>query len=116
MEQNKDYNIAVGSRIRETREKMRLSREAFSEKCDISSSFLSAIENGKKSLTAKTLYKICNMSGVTADYLILGKESSKQEAVMTEKLLEPLDTQSRTFAVQILSDYVEAINAAKSSK
>ncbi len=52
---DKDYNLLVGLRIREIRESMHLSREKFSEKCDISPSFLSDVERGKKSLTTKTI-------------------------------------------------------------
>ena len=40
MDMEKDYNLMVGLRIREIRESMRLSREKFSEKCDISSSLM----------------------------------------------------------------------------
>lgn len=69
---NKDYNLIVGLRIREVRESMHLSREKFSEKCDISASFLADVERGKKSLTAKTIYKICNAYNISADYIILG--------------------------------------------
>ena len=36
----KDFNLIIGLRIREIRESMHLSREKFSEKCDISPSFL----------------------------------------------------------------------------
>ena len=52
---DKDYNLFVGLRIREIRESLHLSREKFSEKCDISPSFLSDVERGKKSLTSKTI-------------------------------------------------------------
>lgn len=69
---NKDYNLIVGLRIREVRESMHLSREKFSERCDISASFLADVERGKKSLTAKTIYKICNACNISADYIILG--------------------------------------------
>ena len=55
MNMEKDFNLIVGLRIREIRESMHLSREKFSEKCDISTSFLSDIERGKKSLTSKTI-------------------------------------------------------------
>lgn len=62
----------VGLRIREIRESMHLSREKFSEKCDISTSFLSDVERGKKSLTSKTIYKICTACNISADYIVLG--------------------------------------------
>ena len=69
---DKDYNLMVGLRIREIRETMHMSREKFSEKCDISTSFLSDVERGKKSLTAKTIYKICSACNISADYVVLG--------------------------------------------
>lgn len=77
----KDYNLTVGLRIREIREAMHLSREKFSEKCDISTSFLADIERGKKSLTARTIYKICAACNISADYVILGhKEGFDKDA------------------------------------
>lgn len=48
MELDKDFNLIIGLRIREVREVLHMTREQFSEKCDISTSFLSAVENGKK--------------------------------------------------------------------
>lgn len=66
------YNHEVGFRIRSTRETMGLSRESFSELCSISSSFLSDVERGNKSITIKTLNKICTVSNVSADYIVFG--------------------------------------------
>ena len=43
MSVDKEYNLMVGLRIREVRESMHLTRERFSEKCDISTSFLADI-------------------------------------------------------------------------
>ena len=56
---DKDFNLMVGLRIREARESLHLSREKFSEKCDISPSYLADVERGKKNPTARTIYKIC---------------------------------------------------------
>ena len=59
MEFTKELNLAVGLRIRETREGLKMTREQFSEMCGISASFLASIESGAKAITSKTLYKIC---------------------------------------------------------
>lgn len=48
MELKNDYNLTVGLRIREIREALRMTREQFSEICDISDSFLADIERGKR--------------------------------------------------------------------
>lgn len=86
MMMDKDYNLMVGLRIREIREAMHLSREKFSEKCDISTSFLADIERGKKSLTAKTIYKICTACNISADYIIGGHKEGFDKDVGIEVL------------------------------
>jgi transcriptional regulator with XRE-family HTH domain len=83
---SKDYNLVVGLRIREVRETMHLSREKFSEKCDISESFLADVERGKKSLTSKTIYKICNACNVSADYIVLGHKKDFDKDMIIEVL------------------------------
>lgn len=114
MEPSKDYNFSVGMRIREVRDSLNLSREAFSEKCDISSSFLSAVESGKKAITSKTLYKICTATGVSADYLILGKKENV-EVDMTLEMMKSLDPNSRAYAFQIMRNYTAAVKTSKIS-
>ena len=86
MVMEKDYNLMVGLRIREIRESLRLSREKFSEKCDISPSFLADIERGKKSLTAKTVYKICAAYNISADYIVLGHKEGFDRDIGIEVL------------------------------
>lgn len=75
-----ELNIAVGTRIRTIRENMGYTRERFCDLCDISDSFLSDVERGNKSLTTKTLYKICRSTNASADYILFGKtETSPSE-------------------------------------
>lgn len=83
---DKDYNLMVGLRIREIRESMHLSREKFSEKCDISTSFLADVERGKKSLTSKTIYKICDACNISADYIVLGHKEGFDKDIGIEIL------------------------------
>ena len=71
-----EINISIGSRIRQVRENMGYTREHFSELCDISDSFLSDVERGNKSLTTKTLYKICTSANISADFIVLGNDTS----------------------------------------
>jgi|GEM_PF-1092644 len=90
-----------------------MTRAEFSEKCDISESFLAAVESGKKSITSKTLYKICTALNVSADYFILGKNNDFKTDTALE-LLNSLDDFSRESAMQILNQYVIAINNVRS--
>ena len=54
MEIDKDFNLTVGLRIREIREAYQMTQAQFSEKCDLSESFLASVERGKKRVTSKT--------------------------------------------------------------
>lgn len=98
---DKDYNLLVGLRIREIRESMHLSREKFSEKCDISPSFLSDVERGKKSLTAKTIFKICTACNISADYIVLGHKEGFDKDVGIE-LLNSFNDEEMEHIINIL--------------
>lgn len=108
MEIEKDYNLMVGLRIREVRESMHLTREKFSEKCDISPSFLADIERGNKSLSAKTIYKICSACNVTADYIIFGHKSGFDRDIVMELLRSYSDEQ-----LEHISNILYEINQLK---
>jgi len=106
---NKEYNVLVGMRIRQTRELLSLSREKFSEKCGISNSFLADIERGKKGLSSETLYKICTGANISPTYIILGTETSSDVSAVVE-LLNRLEPKYIDSAVGILKEFIKAVN------
>ena len=106
---NKDFNLVVGMRIRQTREHLFLSREKFSEKCGISSSFLADIERGKKGLSSETLYKICTGANISPSYIILGTDISSDAHAVTE-LLNQLDQKYMDSVIGILKEFINAVN------
>lgn len=75
MQLNKE-DIDIGERLRSVRENMHMTREKFSEKIDITDSFLGQIERGERALSAKTLKKVAKYTGISADYLLFGKDSN----------------------------------------
>lgn len=68
----------VGKRLHRIRSQLDLTREQFSEKVGISPQFLAEIENGKKGMSAETLYKICSRFSISANYLLFGRTSTSQ--------------------------------------
>ena len=77
MQFNKE-DIDIGERLRGLRESMRMTREEFSEKIDITDSFLGQIERGERSLSVKTLKKVVRYTGISADYLLFGKDTNNE--------------------------------------
>ena len=63
----------VGKRIAKLRELLGYNQEQYSQKINISRSALSKIEIGDRSPSIDLLIEIAELSGVTLDYLILGR-------------------------------------------
>ena len=67
----------LGKRIKDARERLKMSQFTLYEKTGISTTQISAYENGKKNLGLATLAKIASALGLSLDQLYFGSESSK---------------------------------------
>lgn len=81
---------AIGSRIRQTREKNHYTREELAEYAGISSKFLYEIEKGQKGFSATSLLKICKALDVSCDYILTGENSTKCSDELTD-IIESFD-------------------------
>ena len=61
-------------RIRKAREDLGYTREKFAEKLDVSVSYLAELERGRTGISVKMLIKVCNVLGLSADYVLFGKD------------------------------------------
>lgn len=61
-------------RIRKAREDLGYTREKFAEKLDVSVSYLAELERGRTGISVKLLVKVCNVQGLSADYVLFGNE------------------------------------------
>lgn len=62
------------TRIRRAREDAGYTREKFAELVNVSVSYMAEVERGRTGVSLKTLSAICNLLGLSADYLIFGAE------------------------------------------
>ncbi len=67
------------TRIRKARENMGYTREKFAEKLDVSVSYLAELERGKTGISVKMLTKVCNILGLSADYVLFGEERKEDD-------------------------------------
>ncbi len=67
------------TRIRKARENMGYTREKFAEKLDVSVSYLAELERGRTGISVKMLTKVCNILGLSADYVLFGEERKEDE-------------------------------------
>ncbi len=86
-----DYNLLVpiGNRISARRKELKLTQAELAERCDITPSHLSDIENGKVNVTVCTLSQLALHLTTSIDYLVHGirlsntLSATEQEAVKT---------------------------------
>lgn len=107
-----DFLKQVGTRIREKRDALGISREAFSEMIGISPNFLAQIESGKKGMSISTLYKVCTGLSASADYIVLGKEKENDISGITE-ILRNIPPESLPYAEDIIKSFAVAITNRK---
>ena len=61
-------------RIRTAREDQGYTREKFADKLDVRVSYMAELERGRTGISVKMLIKICNLLGLSADYVLFGTE------------------------------------------
>ena len=83
--------------IRKAREDLGYTREKFAEKLDVSVSYLAELERGRTGISVKMLVKVCNVLGLSADYILFGsdrqEDAQRLDAIhrIDEKYLPLLD-------------------------
>ncbi len=85
-------NLEIGVRIRSIREELCMSRNVFSEKVDISESYLAQLENGSKSLGTTALMSISEYTGYSTDYILFGKDADNDYAKKIIRIVNVLPT------------------------
>ncbi len=71
---------SVGERIRGRRAELGWTQDQLAQKAGISKSFLSDLENGKRSVGANNLLDIARALGVSLDFLMTGTASQDQKS------------------------------------
>ncbi len=108
MRAKKDINIQTGERIKQARERARLTQEQFAERVDVSPQFVSDLERGVVGVSLATLKRICAVLGVSSDQLLFGQESQDRTAALLE-LCRPLTDEQFRLLSEIVERYVEAV-------
>ena len=72
-------------RIRKAREDMGYTREKFAELLDVSVSYMAEVERGRTGISVKMLIKICDVLGLSADYVLFGEQRG-QDAERLDQL------------------------------
>ena len=102
-------NKQIGLRVRAQREYLGITREGLCNYVNISSQFLSEIERGVKGVSAETLYKLCEGLGVSADYILMGREQQADVSTII-KTISTLDAKYIPLAEDLLKTFIKTVN------
>lgn len=94
----------LGQNIKAKRMEIKMTQEQLSERCNISTVFLSQIENARKYPSLETLCKISEELGTTIETLFHDKCSDKEKGRI-EALLVGKTENERDFLLDIM-DYI----------
>jgi len=117
MTELKELNkAAIGARARERRELLGLSKEELASRLGVTAKFVGDVEYGEKGISTKNLYRLKQILGVGADFLLEGMEEGvsedQEKAVLQENIMGSLSICSaKQLGVmeQITQLYVEGI-------
>ncbi|MBE5820179.1 MAG: helix-turn-helix transcriptional regulator [Clostridiales bacterium] len=100
MEVAVNYN-KIGDKIRERRMFLKMTQEKLANEIDVSASFISDIENGRRKMSLETMIKISIVLKTSLDYFILDNINSvkiKNEIKIEQlkNLLQPIDEKEQS--------------------
>lgn len=74
MQDHIEFRKKLGARVRKLRKSRGWSQEAFAHETGMARSFTSALELGKKDVRLSTIFKLCNIFGLTIRQLFRNLE------------------------------------------
>ena len=78
MENYEEWLVKFGNRVREERERQKLTRSALAEMANTEQGYIVQIERGSRSPSLKTFTNLLSALGVSSDYLIFGMTDERQ--------------------------------------
>ena len=105
-------NNFLGSRIRDTRKRLKWTQEKLAEKADIGVVYLGEIERGLKAPSVTIFAKIADALEVSADYLLRDSLPTGKEYVYDDltKKLEGLTPKQRKTVIDIVDAYLNNLD------
>lgn len=79
-----DTKVEIGKRVTKIRKDMNMTKKDFAKLIGMKEQYLGTVENGQKGLTIEKAITICNKTGVSADYLLLGVNNIIKDHIKDE--------------------------------
>lgn len=98
----KQERIAAGQRLRQQRNRLRLTREQFAELADIGAGYYGQIEAGTSQMSIDTLIKVSRTSRLSMEYILFGTEQAEPDLTSLQALLAACSPRELRLAEKVL--------------
>lgn len=104
--------VAIGSRLREARNMVKMTQEQLAEKLGIGTTYISDIERGAKFPSLNLFIKIVDALGVSSDYILRGEIEAGKNCVYDDitKKLDGLTPKQRLAVAELIETYIKTLN------
>ena len=86
----------------------KMTQEDLAEKAGLTTQTISTAETGKKALRPENIIKLCAALEISADYLLMGRVTGEDAAVLHEKISKLSPSQYR-YLEEIINNYIAAL-------
>ena len=98
----------MGQRIMIRRKSQRMTQEELAEKLGVSTQMISNLELGKKAIRPENLARVCEVLGLSVDFVLTGTNTKTAVDAVADKL-----TQLTAEELQMVSDMIDYMNSKK---
>lgn len=103
---------AIGSRLREARNMVKLTQEQLAEKVGIGTTYLSDIERGAKFPSLSLFIKLVDALGASSDFILRGEIEAGKNCVYDDitRKLDGLTPKQRLCVADLIDAYIKNLN------
>jgi len=98
----------MGHRIMLRRKSLRMTQEEMAEKLGVSTQMISNLELGKKAIRPENLAKVCDILGLSADFILTGTSTKTAVDDVAGKLIHLTAEE-----LQMVNDMIDYMNKKK---
>ena len=103
-----DFLKEMGQRIMVRRKSLRMTQEELADKLGVSAQMISNLELGKKAIRPENLARVCEVLGLSADFVLTGTNTKTAVDAVADKLV-----QLTAEELQMVSDMIDYMNKKK---
>lgn len=111
----KEINLQIGDRCRQAREAAGYTQERLAEQIGVSTQFLSDAERGVTGMSVTTIIKLCNVLSVSADFLLMGRDSDgdMESALSFHSRIQRLSAREKELLEEVTNLMIQSFHLSK---